>query len=90
MRTAVTQTTLMSYATLQKEKKLGKLQQLMYDYLLLHPNATDRQMVKELGMTINCCCGRRNELIDMGLVRASGTAYDNETKRVVMTWKTTL
>lgn len=86
MRKAVTQTSLLSYMELRKEQKLGKLQQAVYDYLLLHPRSSDRQITDGLGMTINCLCGRRNELMDMGLVKNSGLEYDEVTRRMVMVW----
>tara|TARA_R100000008_G_C3481743_1_gene114205 strand:+ start:341 stop:517 length:177 start_codon:yes stop_codon:yes gene_type:complete len=49
--------------------------------------ATNRMIAKHLGWDINRVTGRVTELVNLGLVDAEGTHYDNETNRTVTLWK---
>jgi hypothetical protein len=49
---------------------LGARQKAVYD--TLRTPMTDKQIAEKLGWEINCVCGRRNELVKMGMVRKAG------------------
>jgi hypothetical protein len=44
----------------------------LYRWLLENGPATDREMAEGLGMLVSSICGRRNELVQLGKVRACG------------------
>ena len=73
---AVQQTSLMSYSTLRTEQ-LGAKQQKVLTFVSAHPRCTDRDIMKGTGLTINCVCGRRNELSRLGFVKEVGTKGDD-------------
>ena len=45
-------------------------------------------LAKHLGWDINRVTGRVTELVNMGMVKASGTTKDSETNRTVTLWET--
>jgi DNA-binding MarR family transcriptional regulator len=49
---------------------------------------TNRMLAKHLGWDINRVTGRVTELVNMGMVKASGTTKDSETNRTVTLWET--
>ena len=85
---AVQQTSLMSYSTLRTEQ-LGAKQQKVLTFVSAHPRCTDREIMNGTGLTINCICGRRNELVRFGFIKEDGTKYDDETNREVLAWVAT-
>jgi hypothetical protein len=44
----------------------------LYRWLLANGPATDRERAEGLGMLVSSICGRRNELVQLGQVRACG------------------
>lgn len=50
----------------------GIKREAIYRWLLTHGPATDRQIAEALGMLISAVCGRRNELVQLGRVKAAG------------------
>lgn len=82
------QTSLISYVQLNLDVEvLGKRQQDVYTFICSHPGCSDREIVRGLGLPINCITGRRNELIKMGFVKQQGVKYDAETNRYVCGWE---
>ncbi len=62
-------------------------QQTVYGVIKSKGKATNRMIAKHLGWDINRVTGRVTELVNLGLVDAEGTHYDNETNRTVTLWK---
>ena len=48
---------------------------------------TNRMIAKHLAWDINRVTGRVTELVNLGMVMASGTYKDQETNRTVTLWK---
>ena len=80
------QTSIASYIALKEEKQLGRLQALVFEFISLHPNCSDKQIAEGTGLTINCTTGRRNELFRAGYISPKGKAYDEKTDRNVLVW----
>lgn len=74
-----------SFNELQTE--INDRQKSVYSVLTVHGNCTNREIAKYLQWDINRVTGRVTELVSRGMVMASGTHYDNETKRTVTLWK---
>jgi|TARA_Y100000385_G_C12627006_1_gene439537 predicted transcriptional regulator len=55
--------------------------------ILLKSKSTNRMIAKQLGWDINRVTGRVTELVNLGMVIAEGTKYDNDTNRTVTLWK---
>jgi hypothetical protein len=52
-------------------RELGEKQQIVKDCLLSNPDGlTDKAIAVETGLSLSCVCGRRNELMHMGIVEA--------------------
>ena len=66
---------------------IGMKQQTVYGVIKSKGKATNRMIAKHLGWDINRVTGRVTELVNLGLVDAEGTHYDNETNRTVTLWK---
>lgn len=81
----VGQTSLLSYVKLKAEGKLGEKQKAVMEYISTHPASSDREIAVGTKLTINCVCGRRNELMKMGLIEAH-KKYDHVTERFVQAW----
>lgn len=53
------------------EKTLCKTQQLVYHCIANHPEGIcDKQIRDEIGLPLSSICGRRNELMEIGLITA--------------------
>lgn len=70
---------------------VSRLQQLVLDYIKAHRGTTDREMVealrKEHGGSESTYRTRRNELVDMGLIKPLGLAEIGKKKH--QTWAAT-
>lgn len=70
------------------EDELSEQESIVYKLLKVKGPLTDRQINKELGWNaINRVNGRRNKLVEKGMVIESGEQWDEETKRTVTLWK---
>lgn len=69
------------------EAELNGKELAVYVILKNRTNATDREIAKALGWSINRETGRRNKLVEKGMVEESGKVWDEETKRTVIVWK---
>ena len=58
------------YKFQENVEKLGETQKLVFDAIKENGSLTDQEIVEQTGLTLNCVNGRRNELVDMGLVIA--------------------
>ena len=59
----------------------------VYDILKSKGSATNRMIAQSLSWDINRVTGRITELVNLGMVTASGTHLDTETNRTVTLWK---
>jgi predicted transcriptional regulator len=83
---SVQQTSIESYIKLDEEC-LGRMQTLVLAYIRAHPGCSDREVSEALHLRINQVTGRRNELVEFGLVQENGKKIDVTTNRTVLTWK---
>jgi FixJ family two-component response regulator len=67
------------------EDELSEKENMVYQVLKTKP-ATDREIAKTLGWSINRVTGRRNKLVEKRMVVEGGTVWDDETKRTVIYW----
>lgn len=75
-----------SYHT-RLERGLNWGQARVLEAFLKFGPATDRQIMKETGLAINVITGRRNELMDLGLIERCGKTWDEETQSTVTLWR---
>ena len=68
------ETSLETYRMIQEDGTLNHTQLMVYSYLLQNGKSTDRQIQSGLNnvLDINCITGRRNDLLEMGIVRQCG------------------
>jgi len=74
-----------SYLDLVKKNKLSELQEAVLKFLFIFGPATDHQISEKLNIPLASVNGRRNELVDLGLVAQVGIDYSNEKPRTL--WK---
>lgn len=56
----------------------------VYAYVVNHPGCSRNDIARNVeGMTINCACGRVNELIAAGWLKEDGCKHDSRTGRSV-------
>ena len=67
---------------------IGKKRQTVYGVIKSKGKITNRMLAKHLSWDINRVTGRVTELVNMGMVKASGTTKDSETNRTVTLWET--
>jgi len=82
----VRDTSINVYSEIIKEGVVGKKQIEVLKYLHDHRNITDKELSVGSGININCVNGRRNELVDYGLVESNGKRKCSITDRTVYQW----
>jgi len=81
------QTSIYSYIKLKDENKLGNMQQKVLECIKNHAEGiNNRQISEETGLTINCVCGRVNELRKFGYIESKIISKDVITNRLVHFW----
>jgi len=75
-----------SYWSLIQRNALGDKQEAVLRVLHTNGNMTDKDIVLFTGFSLNCVTGRRNELVDMGIVAEVGSVYNEDTNRMVTLW----
>ena len=71
----------------QLQPTLGDKQKTIYTLIKKKGPMTNRQIARNLGWDINRVTGRVTELVNKGMVKASGTHFDKQTNRTVTLWK---
>ena len=66
---------------------IGKKQMTVYGAIKALSTSTNRNIAKHLGCEINRVTGRVTELVNKGMVKASGTVLDANTNRTVTVWE---
>jgi len=84
----VQQESIDSYHAFDPEE-LGREQRRILMVIKRNGPITDREIAIKAQLPRHSICGRRNELVELGLVRRAGTKYDAETLRNVITWEAT-
>lgn len=62
--------------------RLAKTQEIVLGFLLDNPDSSDKEIVLGTALSINSVCGRRNELIDEGIVESNGKKVNNNGRKV--------
>lgn len=75
-----------SYFALIESHGLGEAQEAVLRVLFHKGSQTDKEIAFNTNLSLSCVNGRRNELIEMGLVAEVGERYDPETQRNVTLW----
>jgi hypothetical protein len=83
----VKDTSKQTYRDIIDEGLVGELQERVLSFIAANPNVTDKETHKRTGLDINVVCGRRNELVEMGLVCDNGKRECSITHRKVYQWK---
>ena len=73
--------------SLKKLKNLDGKRKTVYDIIKSKGKVTNRMIAKTLDWDINRVTGRVTELVNKGMVKASGTHFDKQTNRTVTLWK---
>jgi len=81
------ETSIESYNLLKDTGRLGKLQKIVYSYLLEHPNSTQSEVAYELKKPKESVNPRFGELYSKGLIIETGKRRCKQTGMNVMTWK---
>ena len=81
-------TSIEAYHWLKDYGHIGEKQQIVYECIMKNPDLNDREISEKLSMKINCVNGRRNELLNIGVIKCSGKKVDSVTKRLTMSWST--
>jgi hypothetical protein len=85
----VKDTSIKCYKEIQQEGILGKLQNKVFETIYKNPFLSDQEYVALTGIKLHSWLGRRNELVDMGLVIEAGEKqieHHDGTLRTVMVW----
>jgi len=77
----VRDTSIEAYKEILGDGTIGYAQEKVLTYLLKY-KADDKEIVMNTGLSLSSVCGRRNELIEMGLVEDAGTKIGDSGKRV--------
>jgi|26BtaG_2_1085354.scaffolds.fasta_scaffold01215_12 DNA-binding MarR family transcriptional regulator len=81
-------TSLQAFIDLQsKRDKLGKLQDMVYYYILNNPDSTDKEISEILSIPINCITARRNELVKLGIIESVFSRKCTITGRTALCWR---
>jgi hypothetical protein len=75
-----------SYLKLTSTHELGEKQEAVLRVLHTYGSLTDKGIVLFTGLSLSCVNGRRNELVDRGIVAEVGKVFDNDAKRNVTVW----
>ena len=89
----VTDTSLKAYCQIKDEGVLGKMEELVYDYVIINPNQTDAEIAVGLGFErdFNKTRPRRHGCVKKGLIEQSGKRECTVNKgRTAKTWRATL
>ena len=84
MKTAVNQTSILSYHSLDD---LNNRQREVLRVIRKFGQASNRQIARELDTDISSVTGRTNELVAKGLVTESHKERDPRTNKTVTIWK---
>lgn len=82
----VQETSIKTYHDIEEEGLLGEMQIKVYTTIKSNPNNTDKENATMIGMPINCYTGRRNELVDLGLVESKGKRHCSISGRYALVW----
>ena len=82
----IQQTSIEAYKSIQPH--LGQRQEIIYDTIQQHPNVSNHDLSRILGLEINTITPRVKELRDFGLIRYSMIKEDRITGKAVMCWTT--
>ena len=85
--TRVRDTSLDAYHDPVNREKLGRCQVIVLECLEKYPDSTDREISWKTGLAINNVTGRRNELVDLGLVEENGKRVCSISGRTVYQWR---
>ena len=86
---AASDTSIKSYREIKAEGLLGRMQEVVMDAFITHPFTCDREIAEDTNLKINQVTGRRNELVEIGLLGDAGTIEDEVTGRSVHIWAPT-
>jgi len=75
-----------SYWKLVNGNDFGDKQEAVLRILHTCGNQTDKGIVILTGLSLSCVNGRRNELVEAGVVAEVGKEYDKETNRNITVW----
>lgn len=84
--TKIRDTSLKAFFEAEEEGILSSYQSIVYNYLLNNPLSNDREIAENTSLRINVVTGRRNELLDLGLVESRGKRPCSITKRTTYQW----
>ena len=82
----VRDTSIATYRNIIDEGIVGEKQIVVLEFLERNPNSTDKETSVRTGLNINCVTGRRNELVDYGIVEYNGKRKCTITHRTVYQW----
>ena len=78
-----------SYKEIKVSDTLGNLQQVVYYYIMNHPDCTDEEISEGAEIKLATVLGRRNELAEQGLIIESGKKTNVYTNRNNTTYRVT-
>ena len=84
---SVSQTSILSYYTLDKAK-VNNLQRQIYNLIKADKTLSNRDIATILGLELCTVTGRVNELADMGPIVSWSYKKDTRTNRTVKIWRT--
>ena len=76
-----------SYEKLKSSNSFGDAQQKVLDALHKFGTLDDKGIVQASGLSLSSVCGRRDELMKLGIVAEAGSRYDPQTNRTVTLWR---
>ena len=79
-----------SYLDLVNSYGLGEQEEAVFRTIFHHPHSTDKEISELSGIDKSSVNGRRNKLVEKGLVIESKGKYDTGSDRNVTTWKVKL
>lgn len=82
----VRETSYRAFVELKQDGRIGKLQEYIYDLFYIYPNSTDLDISLISEQPINMVTGRRNELMQLGVISESGKKINNDTGKEAITW----
>ena len=74
-----------SYFMMVNSSNLNNLQEGILRFIKLNPDSTDQYISEMLDLELSCVNGRRNELVEKGLILDSGKNYNSGRPRT--TWR---
>lgn len=81
---SVKSTSKAAYRENRESGESSRKREQVYAYVVNHPGCSRNDIARNVrGMTINCACGRVNELIVVGTLTENGCKHDSITGRSV-------